>query len=139
MTRLNPYLRFNDGKCREAMNFYQKCLGGKLELMTIGETPMAKEVPADKQNFVMHSVLIDNDVRLFGSDMMRDKAIVGDNVAVALECKSEQELNDLFSKLSDGGEIFMKPEEAFWGGIFGIVTDKYGVEWMLNYQKKPMS
>lgn len=138
MKNLNPYLKFNDGKCREAMNFYKKVFGGKLEFMTIGESPMAKDMPAEKQDFVMHSTLTIGDLMFLGSDMMRDKATVGDNVGIALECESEKELDGIFSKLSDGGDVFMKPENAFWGGYFGMVTDKYGIEWMLNYQKKPM-
>lgn len=138
MTRINPYLRFNDGKCLEAMNFYKAIFGGKLELMTIGKSPMAKEVPAKKRDFIMHSTLTGKDFIFFGSDMMRDKAVIGDNVTVAVDCKSEKELNEHFSKLSEGGDVFMKPEESFWGGVFGMVTDKYGVEWMLNFQKKSM-
>ena len=137
--KLHPFLRFNDGKCREAMNFYKDCLGGgKIEFMTVKETPMAKETPADKQDFIMHSEFSKGDIVFYGSDMMRDKAVVGDNVGVALNCESEKELNEIFAKLSDGGEVFMAPEEQFWGGVFGMVTDKYGVEWMLNFQKKPM-
>ncbi len=138
MTKLNPYLKFNDGKCREAMNFYKNCFGGKLEFMTIGESPMAKEMPADKQGLIMNSTLITGDMMFLGSDMMRDVAIVGDNVGMSLECGSEKELLDLYSKLSKGGEVFMKPEDVFWGALFGVCTDKYGVEWMLNFQKTPM-
>jgi PhnB protein len=138
MTRITPYLRFNDGKCREAMNFYKQCFGGELEFMPIGESLMAKEVPVEKRDFIMRSTLTGKDFILSGSDMMRDKAVIGDNVTVALECESEKELNDHFSKLSEGGDVFMKPEDSFWGGIFAMVTDKYGVEWMLNYQMKPM-
>ena len=137
-TTLNPFLRFNDGKCKEAMLFYQSCFGGKLEFMTIGESPMAKEMPDDKQGYIMHSELSQGNIVFFGSDMMRDKTIVGDNVGMALNCASEEELKDLFAKFSKGGEVFMAPEEQFWGGIFGVVTDKYGIEWMLNFQKTPM-
>ncbi|HEY9480907.1 MAG TPA: VOC family protein [Candidatus Paceibacterota bacterium] len=139
MTRLNPYLRFNDGKCKEAMNFYKAIFGGTVEMMTIGESPMAQEMPAEKRNFIMHSTLTSGDLKFFGSDMMRDVALVGDNVSMALECTSEEELNDLFAKLSKGGDVFMKPEEAFWGGVYAMVTDKYGIEWALNFQKRPMT
>lgn len=138
MSRINPYLRFNDGKCREAMNFYKKIFGGELEFNTIGESPMAKEVSADKQDLIMHSTLTGKDFKLFGSDMMRDKAVIGDNVTVAFECASEKEINKHFSMLAEGGDIFMEPEESYWGGIFAMVTDKYGVEWSLNFQKIPV-
>ncbi len=138
MAKINPFLRFNDGKCREAMNFYKECLGGELDIMTIADSPMAKDMPAEKHNLIMHSTLEKGDWVLIGSDMMRDKAIIGDNVGVSINCESDKEINDLFAKLSKGGEVFMAPEEMFWGGVFGMVTDKYGVEWMLNFQKKPL-
>ncbi len=134
--KINPYLRFNDEKCREAMNFYQSIFGGKLTFQTIGETPMAKEMPKEKQHYIMHATLTGEGVEFFGSDMMRDKAVIGDHIALAIDCKSEKELRDLFEKLSSGGEVFMAPEEAFWGAFFAMTTDKYGVEWMLNYYKE---
>ena len=138
MIQLNPFFRFNDSKCREAMNFYKDCFGGKLYFMTVAESPMSKDMPSDKQDLIMHSTLTKGDFVIIGSDMMRDKAVIGDNVGASLNFKSDKELRDIFSKLSKGGEIFMKPEEAFWGAVFGMVTDKYGVEWMLNFQKKVM-
>lgn len=137
MAKLNPYVKFNDGKCREAMNFYKDIFGGELEFMTIGESPMAKEVSSEKQGLIMHSTLKKGDFMFIGSDMMRDRAVVGDNVGMSLDCDSAKELDTIFSKLSKGGDVFMKPEEQFWGGYFGMVTDKYGVEWMLNFQKNP--
>jgi len=137
MSKLAPYIKFNDGKCREAMQFYQKIFGGKLEFMTIGESPMAKDFP-DKKDLVMHSTLTADKLMFVGTDMMRDRAVIGDNVGMALECSSEKELKDIFDKLKEGGKVFMEPKEEFWGGVFGMVTDKYGVEWMLNFQKKPM-
>ena len=138
MAQLNPYIKFNNGKCREAMHFYKDIFGGKLDFMTVGETAMAKDMPANKHKLVMHSTLTKGDMMFLGSDMMRDKAVIGDNVGIALLCKSQKELDGFFSKLSKGGNVFMKPEITFWGGYFGMVTDKYGVEWMLNYQKKPV-
>ena len=138
MAQLNPFLRFNDGKCREAMNFYKTIFGGELSFMTTGESPTAKDMPKEKHDLIMHSELTSKDLAFSGSDMMRDKAVIGDNVGMALNCKSEDEIKTIFSKLKEGGEVFMEVEEAFWGALFGMVTDKYGVEWMLNFQKTPM-
>jgi len=138
MAKLSPFLRFNDGKCREAMNFYKECLGGELDLMTGKGTPMEKDMSAEQLELIMHSTLTKDDWVLIGSDMMRDRAVIGDNVGVSLDCKSEQEIKDVFDKLSKGGEVFMPLEDMFWGATFGMVTDKYGVEWMLNFQKTPM-
>jgi PhnB protein len=139
MATLSPTFRFNDGKCREAMEFYKGILGGELMLMTIGESPMAKEVPAEKQGYIMHSTLKFSGGTIIGSDMMRDRAVVGDAVGVSIECDSEEQLRAHFAKLAEGGEAFMEPELQFWGGVFGVATDKYGVEWMLNFQKEPMA
>lgn len=137
-TKLNPYLRFNDGKCREAMEFYKSIFGGKVELMTVGEdAEAAKQMPEEKYGLIMHSMLESGDIMFMGSDMMMDKAVVGDNVGMALQCASEDELRTHFKKLSEGGDVFMEPAMQSWGGIYGMVTDKYGVEWMLNYQKEP--
>jgi len=136
MANIHPFLRFNDEKCREAMNLYKECFGGELDFMTIGSSPMAKEMPDDKQHLIMHSTLKKGDWTLIGSDMMRDKAVIGDNVGVSAECESEEEIKRVFDKLAQGGDVFMPLEDAFWGATFGMVTDKYGVEWMLNYQKK---
>ncbi len=134
-----PYLKFNDSKCREAMGFYKTIFGGKVEFMTIGEMPeMAKEMPADKHKLIMHSELVSGEITFYGADMMRDKAVIGDNVGVAIQCSSEKELRDMFKKLSEGGDVFMEPEEVSWGAIYGMTTDKYGVEWMLNFQKTSM-
>ena len=63
---------------------------------------------------------------------MRDKAVVGDNIVVSLNLEDEADANKIFNALSNGGEVFMPMEKQFWGAIFGVLTDKYGVEWMLN-------
>ena len=139
MSKIHPFLKFNDGKCREAMNFYKDCLGGgELSIMTVGGSPMEKDMPKDKHDLIMHSTLSKGDWMIIGSDMMRNVAKIGDNVGVSIDCDSENDLKTIFDKLANGGEVFMAPEEMFWGGVFGMVTDKYGIEWMLNFQKKPM-
>jgi PhnB protein len=136
MAKLNPFIRFNDGKCREAMNFYKECLGGgELEFMTVKGSPMEKDMPADKQDLIMHSTLSKDGWMLIGSDMMRDKATMGDHVGISLDCADESEAKSAFDRLSEGGEVFMPLELQFWGAWFGLVTDKYGVEWMVNCPK----
>ncbi|MDB5259039.1 MAG: glyoxalase [Candidatus Taylorbacteria bacterium] len=134
MIKLNPYVRFNDAKCREAMTFYKEALGGELIFQTVGESPMAKEMSPETHDRIMHADLKSSSMELYGSDMMRDKAVIGDNVSLSLNCDTEEEANSLFAKLSKGGEVFMPLEKAFWGAIFGVFTDKYGVEWMINCQ-----
>lgn len=136
MAKLNTFVRFNDGKCKEAMNFYQECLGGELEFMTAKGTPMEEEMSTDKLDSIIHSTLKKDDWVLIGSDMMQDKAVAGDNIGISLDCESEEEIKTIFAKLSEGGTVFMPLEDVFWDAIFGVVTDKYGIEWMLNYPKK---
>jgi len=134
--KIIPYLRFNDGKCREAMTFYKDCLGGELTFQTIGESQMASEVPAEAQGKIMHANFKNGDAEIFASDMMRDKAVVGDNISVSINLEDEEKAKEIFSKLSEGGEVFMPLEKAFWGALFGVVTDKYKVEWMVNCEIK---
>ena len=134
-----PYLHFNDGKCREAMEFYKGIFGGKLDMQTVGESGMAGEMPAEKHGLIMHAQLEKGDFVFMAADLMRDKAVVGDSVSVAVMSESEDELRTQFKKLAEGGEAFMEPAEVPWGAIYAMVTDKYGIEWMLNFQKKPMN
>lgn len=133
--KLSPHIRINDNKCREAVEFYQSCFGkGEVTIQTLGETPMAKDWPKpEDQNKVMHASYKVGDMEITLADIFMDKAIVGDQVSLMISCDSEEQLNEHFNKLSVGGEVFMKPEKQFWGAIFAMVTDKYGVEWNLNY------
>lgn len=136
MAILNPYVRFNDSKCAEAMAFYKDCLGGELTIQKVSESPMAKDMP-ESGDKVMHAELKAPGINLFASDMMRDKATIGDNMALSINCDTEAEGKAIFDKLSVGGDVFMPLEKTFWGAIFGVVTDKYGIEWMVNCQIEP--
>ncbi len=139
MTGPTPYVRFNDEKCKEAFTFYKDCFGGgELTFQTVGESPMAGDMAPETHNRIMHAGFKFGKIEFYGADMMRDKATVGDNIALSLNCDSEEELRSFFEKISVGGEVFMPPEKQFWGGIFGVVTDKFGIEWMVNYQVEPM-
>jgi PhnB protein len=133
---LSPFIRFNDKKCTEAMAFYKECLGGELEFMYVKDSPMAKDMPAESGDLVMHSTLTADNFVLMGSDMMQDRAVIGDNVGVSFNFEHENDIKAAFAKLSEGGEVFMPLEDQFWGALYGVVTDKYGVEWMLNCAKK---
>src|SRR5579872_1148074 len=104
MTRINPYLRFK-GNCREAMTFYREIFGGDLTLTTVKDTPMAKQMPAEIQNSIMHSTLTRGDLTLLGSDMAGPEGVTkGNSVVLQLECMSEEEIRGLYSKLSAGGK-----------------------------------
>ncbi len=135
MTHVIPYLNFN-GSCKEAMTFYQQCLGGSLSLMTIGETPMAEQMPHMK-DAIMHSTLLrEGVVLLMASDGMGSQLQNGNTVTLMIDCASESEIRALFPKLSEGGNVTHPLQDEFWGAIFGHFTDKFGTNWMLNYQKQ---
>lgn len=135
MTQINAYVGFN-GKCREAMTFYKECLGGELIMQTIAETPMAAQCPEGMQNDIMHSSLTKGSLLLMGSDMVGPAGFIqGNNIALSLNCSSDEEINTFFSKLAEGGKILDPLKVQFWGATFGAVTDKFGVNWMLHYDK----
>ncbi len=129
MAQLNPYLRFG-GKCKEAMTFYQECLGGDLVMLTVGESPQAALMPG-KEDLVFHSLLRNDSLAIMGSDLMgEDGLIPGNTISFALTCESKEELEALWEKLSAGGTIGNAPMEAFFGTI-GDFIDKFGFAWLL--------
>ncbi|CAA9534363.1 MAG: hypothetical protein AVDCRST_MAG96-3790 [uncultured Segetibacter sp.] len=135
MTQINAYAGFN-GQCREAMTFYKECLGGELTMQTFGESPVAAQCAAGMKDQIVHSSLTNGTLLLMGSDMVGpDGFIKGNDIALSLNCSSEEEINTFFSKLSEGGKIIDGLKTQFWGAIFGVLTDKFGKNWMLNYDK----
>jgi PhnB protein len=135
MTQINAYLNFN-GNCREAMGFYQECLGGELNLQAVEGTPMESQCPAALKHHILHSSLTKNGLLLMGSDMTGPEGYIkGNTMSLSLNCSSEEEINTFFTNLSAGGQVIHPLVEQFWGAIFGVLTDKYGVRWMFNYDK----
>ncbi len=135
MTQINAYVGFN-GRCREAMTFYKECLGGELTLQSVAETPAAAQCPEGMQHQIMHAALTKGPLLLMGSDMVGpDGFNEGNNIALSLNCSSEEEINTFFSKLGEGGKIIDELKTQFWGALFGVLTDKFGIRWMFNYDK----
>ena len=131
MAQLTPYLFFK-GNCREAMAFYKECLDGKLNVQTVGDSPMAANMPQELHNSVMHSVLEKDGFVLMASDMILEgDRVNGNTVSLCLLCKSKDEIQTLYSKLSAGGTADHPLNETFFG-TFGDLTDKYGFNWMLQ-------
>lgn len=134
MRRILPYLAF-DGNCREAMTFYQGCLGGELEVMTFGDAPM--ETPPGQEERVVHAALTAGPVLLMASDTLPGMEYArGDAVSVYLDCESDEEVEALFRSLSEGGRRTMPPEDAFWGARFAMCSDRFGIQWMLSHAKE---
>ncbi len=138
MLTINPYLGFTTN-CREAMEFYKAALGAELTLQTVGESPMKDTMPAEMHDMIMHASLSkDGQTLLMASDMMNKdyEPIKGTHVTLSLNCTSEEEINTCFAKLSEGGTVTMPLATQFWGATFGMLMDKFGMPWMLNYDKK---
>jgi PhnB protein len=133
MKALNPYLNF-DGNAREAMEFYKTCLGAKLGIMTFGDSPM--QSPPGSEKRVMHARLTKGSLTLMASDTMPGMPFQqGTNFSLTIECETPQEVDQVFAALSAGGKVTMPVQETFWAKRFGMLTDKFGVNWMLDLEK----
>lgn len=130
MAQIRVYLGFTDN-CKEAMEFYQSCLGGQLEVQTVGESPVSADMPAEVQNQVLHASLTRGNLTLMASDMMQGGA-GGSSVNLVLQCDDPQEAETLFSALSSGGTVTQPLTPSFWGSHFGQLTDRYGFSWMVD-------
>ena len=130
MKAIQAYLTFN-GNCREAMEFYTKALGGELNLVTYGEAPGAP--PAEGAERIMHARLTGGSALLMASDMPPGRNMVqGDNVQLSIACENREEEERIFAGLSEGATILMPLQDTFWGSHFGMLTDRFGVRWMLD-------
>jgi PhnB protein len=135
MKNIHSYLTFN-GNCREAMTFYKKCLGGNLELQTIGESPLADKMPQKMKDCILHATLTNDNLVLMGSDMTPQTGLIkGNAVSLMLDCKSEKEIKSYYKKLSAGGQATHPLEDTFFGSILGGLSDKFGNHWLLHFKK----
>lgn len=131
--QIDPYVLF-DGNCEEAFTFYQSALGGDLEISRFAGSPMESNVPADAKNKVMHVSLRIKDAILMGADWVGESKLrPGNNISLSLATSDEGEAEEAFAKLSTGGSVKMPIEQQFWGAKFGMLTDKFGVDWMVSY------
>ena len=118
------------------MNFYKDCPGRELTLQTIGESPLADKMPAAMKHCILHATLTKESLILMGSDMVGEQGLVkGNAVSLAINCSSNEEIQNFYEKLSVGGKRDHALEESFWGATFGDLTDKYGNHWLLNFEK----
>jgi PhnB protein len=135
MATLNTYLNFN-GNTEEAFNFYKSVFGGEFTtLQRFKDTPDAATMPAKEQEKIMHVALPIGGNVLMGTDVPEtmEQVKFGTNSSISIDAASEDEANKLFNGLSAGGKISMPLEKMFWGAYFGFFIDKFGVQWMVNY------
>lgn len=134
-----PYLTFKDN-CEEAFNFYRSVFGGKFGYIgRFNEMPPVdgQTVPASEGNRIMHiSLPISKETTLMGSDSsdaFGHSNIVGNNFSISINAKSEKEADRLYNGLAAGGTSVMPMQKTFWGSYYGMLTDKYGVQWMVSF------
>jgi PhnB protein len=143
MAQINPYLNFK-GNCEEAFDFYKSVLGGEYPFVgRFKDMPPSQEedcgpLPPEMGEKIMHMSLVINGGQtvLMGSDAtgpMADSTIIGNNIHLSINAESEEEAHRVFDGLSAGGKVTMPINKTFWGALFGMFTDKFGINWMVNY------
>ncbi|MDQ0568780.1 PhnB protein [Variovorax paradoxus] len=133
---MQAYLTFN-GNAAEALAFYAKALGGKVIFsMTFGESPMGAETPDAYKGKIMHATLEARGHQLMASDMPPGVAFEGyKGFSLSVQGNNVDEGKKLFDALAEGGEVTMPYGPQFWAVGFGMLTDKFGVSWMVNCEK----
>lgn len=141
--KIHPYLNF-EGKAEEAFRFYEKVLGGTLtEIHRFGSMPQGDgfELTPEQENLVLHVGLeLPDGQMIMASDMiegMGPKRVEGNNFSISIHPSSKQEADRVFSSLAEGGTITMPIADQFWGDYFGSLTDRFGINWMVNYSESP--
>jgi PhnB protein len=140
MAKVNVYLNFM-GNTEEAFNFYKSAFGGEFSMFQrFIDTPHGAQMPAADQQKIMHvSLPIGGGTMIMATDTlesMGQSLTMGNNFSIAIEPDSLEEGTKIFNALAAGGNISMPIEKMFWGAYYGMVTDKFGVQWMLNYVDK---
>jgi len=137
MEAIVPYLNFN-GNAAEALVFYGKAFDGKILFQqTFGESPV--ESKPEFKNKIMHATFQAGDLTFMVSDCMPEQTVSnGSNTSLSLSFKSVEAIDKTFAALSDGATVTMPLQDTFWGAKFGMLTDKYGINWLFNhdYPKK---
>lgn len=129
----NTYLFF-DGECKAAFQFYEQCLGGKIDMMTYGDAPMSEEIPSEQRDRIMHANLTVGGIVLMGSDTPPDGFQKPQGFSVNLQFDDLVEAERIFQKLAENGTVKMPFQETFWSTRFGMLVDRFGTPWMINVQ-----
>ena len=138
--QFQPYLTFN-GNCAEAMKFYERVLGGKMEMMMkMKDAPEQCEgMPPDAGDLIMHACLVLEGSMLMASDSMPGQPYEGmKGFGVALSYPAVDAARTVFDQLAEGGQVLMPMGETFWAQAFGMVTDRFGTPWLINGAQKAM-
>jgi PhnB protein len=127
---MTPYLSFS-GSCEEALDAYKTIFGGTIESLNRYEgSPMEAQVPADFKTKIMHATLISPLGTLMASDTSRPLE-EGSRISISV-APSAADGERIFNGLADGGKIEMPLQDVFWGGKFGMLTDRFGIDWLVS-------
>jgi PhnB protein len=130
--RLSVHLCF-DGTCEAAFRFYEHVLGGSIKTMLrYGDSPLAEQTPAHLRNRIIHATLDLGACELLGADLMPEQHQRAEGFFVTLSVGDANRARDIFTALSDGGEVRMAFEETFWSPGFGVLRDRFGTPWEIN-------
>jgi PhnB protein len=141
---VNPYITFT-GNCEDAFNHYRSVFGGKFGYLgRFGEMPPQEgQPPMDEATakLIMHVSLPIGNTILMGSDTdekFGGPTTVGNNFSVSVNATSKAEADKFYAGLSEGGSPFMPMSKTFWGSYFGMCKDRFGIQWMISYDERPM-
>jgi PhnB protein len=138
MNALNPYLNFN-GNTEEVFNFYKNVFGGEFAmLMRFGDTPGCENMPETEKNGIMHVALPIGASVLMGTDVPKsmEQVTAGTNMSISVNVSSREEADRVYNGLSAGGKATMPMDDMFWGDYYGMLTDKFDIQWMISYSEK---
>ena len=133
--QINPYLNFTDN-CEEAFNLYHSILGGNIEISRFSEMPPDENAPPVDGNLIMHvSLTLEDGQVLMGSDVPphMGEVVMGNYAHMSVAPDSAEDAKRIYDGLVDGGQVVMPLQSMFWGADFGVLIDKFGVTWMVNY------
>jgi PhnB protein len=127
----NIYLNFS-GNCEEAFRFYEKALGGRIEMLsTYDSAPAGMPVPPDFAKKIIHARIRIGDTLVFGSDSPPERAGRPGGFSISLTVNSAEEAEKIFPAISEGGQVHMPLGETFFAKRFGMAVDRFGVPWMV--------
>lgn len=135
MRAINPYLNFN-GNTEEVFTFYKSVFGGEFAMvMRFGEVEDQSFLSDDEKDRIMHIALPMGSSILMGSDVPKamGKVSTGTNMAISISAESREEADRIYAGLAEGGDATMPMDDASWGDYFGMLTDKFGIQWMISY------
>jgi PhnB protein len=136
LTEFHPYITFN-GSCKDALEFYRSCFGGQIEFIQYyGELTQNSS-----SSRVMHSEFRSGEIQFMACDTLPDEKIIqGTNISLYVSFSDADKQNETFARLAEEGNVHMNLEKTYWGSRLGILTDRFGIHWMLvlNDPDKPI-